>query len=161
MEESLPLLSPAVPVSGFACFFELRNVPHHGAPSFDLAFVVVASPSHEVSAIPLKPTPRVIRVNPALIAPEGEWLGSIHAKKIQTWVVPFVTKSCVFEPVSGKLGRAISHVLAAENSEFQHFLRRKFGLEVRMEISTLGRFQRIHVTVLHAVVDYDELSRIC
>ena len=50
---------------------------------------------------------------------------------------------------------AISHVLPAENTEFEHLSGRQFGRKIGMEIPADGFNAKIDVTRLHAIVHLD------
>jgi hypothetical protein len=74
VENGLSLFRAAVEIAFFAVFAELGDVALYGLPTFDLAAVIGTASSHIVSAVPLKPAPRVFVVNPALVDPERQWL---------------------------------------------------------------------------------------
>jgi hypothetical protein len=62
VQQCLPLLASAIKSTPWTVFLELGNMSPHGAPAFDLTFVVDAAPAHVVAAIPLKPTARIFLV---------------------------------------------------------------------------------------------------
>ena len=62
------------------------------------------------------------------------------------------------KPVCGKLKRAVGQVLAAEDTEPQHFFRRKLRTESGVEVATRGLDQKINVVLLHQVVNRDTFS---
>ena len=64
-----------------------------------------------------KPSSRIIRMKPALLAPDRKGLRGIDFKIIQLGVMPLMAKLGVFEPLRGKLRNTVSHVLASEDTE--------------------------------------------
>jgi hypothetical protein len=72
MQQRLSLSRSTKWISGIAVLLNLRNVPTERFPSSDLPCVLDrrAAP-HVVATIPLEPAPGIIRVNPALLAPDG------------------------------------------------------------------------------------------
>jgi len=61
----------------------------------------------------------------------------------------------IFEPICGKLGRAIGHVLATENAQGEELLWRQLRPEVRVKVFPHRLRQTICVSMLHKVVDLD------
>src|SRR3954468_2438877 len=98
MEERLALARVAVPVASHARRFDLRNVPLHRTPPFDLTLVVRAAPSHIVPAIPLEPAAGILGVDPTLFDPHRERLRSVDAEEVQCRVVTFVAQPRSAEP---------------------------------------------------------------
>lgn len=70
MEKCLPLSLPAKHISHSAVLAQLRDVPHHETPTFDLSriFYWHAAP-HIVATVPLEPPTRIIGVYPPLRLP--------------------------------------------------------------------------------------------
>lgn len=64
-----------------------------------------------------------------------------------------VTQLCVLEPRSRKFLSAISHVLATEHTQFEHFLGRQFGLEIGMKVPADWLGAVVDITRLHQVVN--------
>ena len=70
MQKSLALALTTRQVARFAMSLNLRNVPPHRLPAGDLPLILLRqAATHIVAAIPLKPTARVVGVNPALATP--------------------------------------------------------------------------------------------
>src|SRR5271165_719394 len=71
VQQCLALTRPTHGVAGLAMTFDLRNVASDRFPAFDLPRILFRhSAAHVVAAVPLKPAPRVIGMNPALFAPD-------------------------------------------------------------------------------------------
>ena len=71
MQESLALAGTAEKVTWLAVPLDLPHVPPHRFPSLDLPSVFIGHPTaHVVTAIPLEPTARVVRMKPSLMAPD-------------------------------------------------------------------------------------------
>jgi hypothetical protein len=84
MQDSLPLASAAAQIARFAVPFDLFDVPAYRFPSPDLSSVFLGHPTaHVIAAIPLKPTARVIRVNPSLRTPDGQWLAGVNPEQVE------------------------------------------------------------------------------
>lgn len=84
MEQRLSLAPPAREVATLAVSFHLRDVTPHRDPSLDLAIVFFwHAPAHEVPAVPLEPSARIHRMNPALSTPLRKWLARVDAKEIE------------------------------------------------------------------------------
>jgi Bacterial regulatory protein, Fis family len=123
IEQCLPLLRPAAPIARFAMLPDLSNVPLHRLPSLDLTFIIRASSAHVVSAIPLKPTARVFRIDPPLFAPDRQGQRSVDSKVIHFGIMALGAQFGARKPAFRKLIAAIGHVSAAENTHFQHLRR--------------------------------------
>ena len=82
MEERLPLLGPATPITLHAVQPDLRYMAADGFPAFYLPFVIETAPPHEIPAVPLEPSPWVFRINPILFPPIPQGLGSVHTEEI-------------------------------------------------------------------------------
>lgn len=68
--EALVVVYGGNPNHFHAIFFNLRYVTLHGFPSIYLSKVFIGNPpTHIISAIPLKPTPWVIWIDPAFLLP--------------------------------------------------------------------------------------------
>ena len=149
MQQRLPLPRPAVQVAGAAVFFDLRFVPAHRSPSFNLPLVVWAPATHKVSAVPLKPTSRIFLVNPTLLDPDRERLGSVHLIEIQLGIMANVRESGGLEPLGGKLVNAIGHVFATKDTKLKHLLWSQLRVEIRTKVFTGRLRQKIFVASLH------------
>jgi len=128
-------------------------VPLHRLPPHNLAFVIKATSSHKVPAIPLKPTPRIGGVNPAFPAPNLKWLRCVHTEVIKLRIVSFVTKLRLQEPTLRILSFAIGHILAAKYPQLEHLFWRKLRLKIRMEILSDWLSQVVDIALLHHIVD--------
>lgn len=140
-------------------FPDLSEMTADCFPTPDLPFVLARQPpAHIVAAIPLKPSARIVlRVDPSLFHPDAERLAGMPAKKIQRVVVAFGRKLCARKPTFWKFALAIGHILAAENAEREHFLRRKFRLEVGMKIPPNRFRELVRVPLLEGIVHPDRL----
>src|SRR5690349_133410 len=145
----------AIEVAGLAVVPDLRDVSRDRAPAFDLTGVVSGSSAHVVAAIPLEPAARILWMNPALAPPFAQRLRGVHAEKVEPRIVPLGTEFRACEPARGKLPAAIGHVLATEDAELEHLLRREIGSESRIEIAADGRGPVIDVPMLHPIVHDD------
>ena len=154
MEQSLPLPWAARPVAGPAILSNLRDMSADSAPSSDLPLVVLAAAASIVPAIPLEPAARVFMINPALLAPNREWLRRIHAEEIKRRFVLLPTKIRFLEPARGKLLGAIRHVLSTEDAELEHLFGRELGFERGGEGSTHWFRAIIDIAFLHQVVHF-------
>ena len=94
-------------------------------------------------------------VNPALLAPIREWLRGVDAKAIQFWITPFRAQLGVLKPISGELGKAIGHVLSAENSKLKHLLWAQGWLKVLVKILPLWFAENVTIVRLHEIVHED------
>jgi hypothetical protein len=122
VQDGLPLFATTRQVEALTIPLQLDDVPPNRAPAPDLARIIAASATKEIAAIPLKPTARILFVNPATISPNRQRLGRVDAKAIQCRIVLIWTQLGLIKPLPGKFGRAIRHVLAAKNSKSQHLL---------------------------------------
>ncbi len=130
-------------------------MPLHRFPSSDLPFIIQASSSYVIPAIPLKPPSRIFPVNPTFFTPDGQRLRGIDAEVIQLRIMAFMTKLGKHKPIFGKFIRAIGHVFAAEDSHFQHLLWVQFRQEFRMKVLSYGFSKIVNIICLHHVVDND------
>jgi hypothetical protein len=71
MQESLALARTAEKVTWLAVPLDLPHVPPHRFPSLDLPSVFIGHPTADVvTAIPLEPTARVVRMKTSFVAPD-------------------------------------------------------------------------------------------
>ena len=136
-------------------FLQLRDMTADRPPTLDLALVIGTTPPEIVTAIPLKPAARVLRVNPAFPAPDRERLRRIDAEEIELWSVPLGTEPGVGKPVVREFRLTVCHVFAAKNPEPKHLFRGQLRFETRGKILSGGFRQEILITALHPVVDLD------
>jgi hypothetical protein len=87
LEQRLTLAAAAAEISIGTMLSELSDVAAHSAPSFDLPRIIVAAPTHPVTAIPLKPAARIVGVDPALLPPVDKRFRGADAEEIQTRIV--------------------------------------------------------------------------
>lgn len=125
MQQSLALAPPTVQIAGRAVFSNGSGVARDAAPTPNLAFVVGAAPAHVVPAVPLKPTARVVRMDPAFSPPLAQRLRCVDAEVVELGIVPLCADFCSREPRRRKLVVAIRHIFAAEDAEMEHLLRRE------------------------------------
>ena len=95
-------------------------------------------------------------MDPALGAPDRQWLAGIDAEAVQRAVAPAGGKLRAGEPAARKLVARVGHVLAAEDAEPQHLLRRQFGLELGVEMRADRRDALIAIALLHPVVHHHD-----
>src|SRR5687768_3162423 len=153
MQDRLPLPAAALQIARLTILPYRGDVARDGPPSPDLPRIVVAAPSHVITAVPLKPPARILRSNPAVPAPGGKRLRRVDAEVIQFRVVPFRTQLCGRKPALGKLAAAVGHVLPAENAKTQHGFWRQLRTETRRERSAYRFGPPIDISPLHFVVD--------
>ena len=155
MQQRLPLFPSALQLTRRTVLPDLRNVPPHRAPTFDLSLVVRTAPAHVIPAIPLKPATRIFVIDPPFLLPVRQRFRGVDAEVVQLRIVPLATELRTPEPRRRKLSGAVSHVLPAEDSEFEHLARCQFGFEFRMKVFTGGFSAEVNVVRLHQVVDGD------
>ena len=156
MQERLALARAAEQVARFAGALNLPDVSAHSAPSPDLARILVGHPpAHVVAAVPLKPSARVDRVDPALGTPHGQRLAGIDAEEVQPRIAPATREFRADEPALWELVTTIRHVLSPEHAELKHLRRCKFGPELGIEVAAPGLRELIAVPSLHAITHKD------
>jgi hypothetical protein len=156
MQQCLPLTLAAEKIARLAIHLKLAHVPSDRGPAFDLSCIFVREPASPIiAAVPLKPAARVLRMDPALLAPHREWLAGGNAEEINLGVRTFRREFCLREPARRKLVPAIGHVFSAEDTEAQHFWRREFGAEVRVKIAANRCNESVPITPLHPVIHDD------
>ena len=134
-------------------FFQLRNVATHRAPAFDLSEIVVVSPPGIVTAIPLEPPARIVRVNPAFLSPHLEWLRRAHAEIIQRRLMAFLRNLRALEPAHRKFLPAIGQVFPAKHAKLKHLFRSQLRRESQPEFAPHRLRAVIPVPFLHPVID--------
>ena len=84
LKKCLPLAWSAPPIARLAMMTDLCNVAAHSFPPPDLANILFRQSAAEIiSAIPLKPPARIVRVNPALLPPNGKRLTCVYAEIVE------------------------------------------------------------------------------
>lgn len=152
------MLRSAGEITCHAVVLDLCYVPANGLPALNLSLILLrdASP-HIVSAVPLKPSARVLFVYPALFLPNGERLGRIDLEEVHLRVIALRREFRFGEPVLRKLLFAVCHILAAEDSERQHLLGGELRGELGIEVFSFRFAEFVCVSVLHRIVDGDLL----
>lgn len=153
MEERLSLLAAAVKITRLAVLRQLGRVPPNALPPSNLPLVIWTAPSQKVSAVPLKPAPRILVIDPSLRPPYGKGLRRVDAKKIHFGIVSFAAQFGGREPILRKLCGTVSHVFTAEYTKLQHLLWREFRAKVRVKVPPHRLRRQVHIALLHQVVD--------
>ena len=94
-------------------------------------------------------------MDPAAAPPYGERLRRVDAEAVQPRIVTIGAQLRAREPAGGKLGAAVRQVLAAEDAETQHLLRRELGTEFGREVAADRLAADVDVALLHAIVHDD------
>ena len=87
MKKGLTLSRTAIDSAAWAIVTDLRDVPTHRSPAFDLSLVVRTAASHVIAAIPLKPPARILRMDPLLPSPNRKRLRGVHPEEIKLRVL--------------------------------------------------------------------------
>src|SRR5512132_3171391 len=114
MQQGLTLPAPASQIARFTVLFQLRHVAANGSPPRNLTQIIFTAASAIISAIPLEPAARIVRMNPTFAPPFRQWLRRVHAKIIQRGARSMGRKLGALEPTRRKFFPAIGHVFAAE-----------------------------------------------
>lgn len=140
---------PAIAVPG-----ELPDVTADCSPTANLALVLVRYPSPLiVTAIPLEPAARVVRVDPSLGAPHRQRDTRFDAEKVKVAVGGSRGKLRLSKPGLGKFVTTIAQVNTAEDSEREHFLGGEVWRKLPVKIPSDRGDQLVPVTALHVIVD--------
>jgi hypothetical protein len=158
VQQSLTLFFTAVQIAWRAILFYLGDVSGHSTPAFDLPFIVRASSSHVITAVPLKPAAWIFGIDPSFFSPIPKRFGGVHSKKIQLGIVFLRVKPGVLKPIRGEFRNAISEILSPEHAHFEHFFRSKVRLEIWMKILPDRFRQPVFVPLLHQIV-HDNQTR--
>jgi hypothetical protein len=120
---------------------ELRHGAAHGPPTPDPSRIIIAATAHVVPAIPLKPTARIVAMDPAFLAQsDNGWLASTPTKL--SALAPSNRELCGDEPALRELADAIVQIRAAEVAKTQHFLGRQVGLKLGAKLRPIGATHR-------------------
>src|SRR5262245_17738485 len=154
MQQRLALARPAHRVAWLAMLLDLCNVAANRFPALDLACVLLShSAPHVVAAVPLEPAARIVGMNPAFLPPDRQWLTGVDAKVVERAIATGSRKPGTSEPGGRELVLTVRHVLAAEYTELEHFLRRELGAKFWIEIAPHLDAQNVSITALHPVID--------
>ena len=153
MKQRLSLTGSALGFAARAVLSDLGNVPAHGAPTFDLALVIGTPPPHEVAAIPLKPAAWIFVIEPAVFSPLRQWLRRVNAKAVELCIMTVRGQPRILKPGGGKFRPAVSHVLAAEYTQLEHFPRGQFRMKISMKVLPYRFRAEVDITSLHKIVD--------
>ncbi len=152
LQEGLSLDGPARQVSLPAVLLELGNVTLHGLPPLDLAFVVFRPPAQIVPAVPLKPSPRILGVDPPLLNPIRKGLRCGYLEVVQRRIRTHGRKLGPLEPRRGELLTTVGHVLSTKDTQRQHLFWREIGRKLRVKTATRGARQQVAISPLHPIV---------
>lgn len=137
-------------------------MPFYGFPSPDLPHVFKRNAaSHVVPAIPLKPSPWVIRVNPSFFSPVRKRLTGIHSKIVEFGIMPLWAEFCLSKPVFREFSSAVGHVFSSKYAHFKHLLRGQFRLKFRIKMFPSRLNQKIDIPFLHFVMNDNFFHRNC
>src|ERR1700761_7432296 len=162
VQDCLALSRSAAQIARLTGSRDLYDVSSNGLPALDLTTILLGhSTPHVIATIPLKPSTRVIRVDPTLPAPLRQWLAGVDPKEIDCTIPAVKGELCSPEPTAGKFFTAIGHILAAEYAERKHLLGRKFRTKFGSEMASNRSYEFVSVAALHFVVDYHYSSSPC
>ncbi len=124
MQECLPLSGSAENISSSTIILDLSDMPFHREPPLYLPFIIFCSSAKIISAIPLKPPPRVLWIYPTLGSPNCKRLTGIYFKEVELLVPLFVCGQLSFsEPTPWKLSGFIRHIQTTKNPKLEHLFR--------------------------------------
>ena len=137
VQQGLPLARPAKRITWLTVLSDLCDVSSKRLPALDLARVLLGNaPSHVITAIPLKPATRIVRMYPTLSTPFRQWLAGVHTEVIERTVPARWRQLSPRKPTGRKFVAAIGQILAAEDAQFEHLLGRQIGFELGGEVAT-------------------------
>src|SRR5689334_14745905 len=103
MQQRLALPLAAGQFAGLAIALYLPHVAADRLPALDLAAIFVGHAAAQViAAIPLEPAARIVRMDPALLAPDGQRLAGVDAVEIQFGVALAFRQLGLGKPARGK-----------------------------------------------------------
>src|SRR5687768_2801489 len=155
MEHGLALPAAALEIARLAVLPDRSDMAGDCPPAPNLAGVIRRSASHVVAAVPLEPSARILRMDPAIPAPGGERLGGVDTEVVEARVTAPAGESGAGEPAGGKLGAAVSHVPASEYPKTQHLAGSQLREKTRSEVTADWLGPVIDVLPLHPVGDDD------
>ena len=158
LKERLPLTRATREIARSTMPHHLRNVPPHRSPPSNLSRIIPVPATTIVSAIPLKPPARIIRVNPSFLSPHRERLTRINPKVIQLWIAFAGCEFRMRKPMLRKFLRTVSHVHPAKHTERKHIFRRKIGCKRRIKMLPLRFGEFVLIVALHSIVNRNARS---
>jgi len=158
VQERLPLPRTAQQIATHTVSLELTNVATHVQPAANLPVIIRMTTPHVVAAIPLKPTARIVAMDPTLVTPIGQRLGGRYPEEVEAGIARFRTKLGSLEPVGRKLIATVSHVLSAEDTHCQHLAGRQLWNKSSIETRAHPFSQLIDIVPLHAIMDCDQIA---
>jgi hypothetical protein len=69
VQQRLALPATAIEIARFTVFFQLRHLPANGPPTRNLTQIIFIAAPAIISAIPLEPAARIVRMNPTFAPP--------------------------------------------------------------------------------------------
>jgi len=124
-------------------------------PAVYLALVIRMPPPQKITAIPLKPSPRIIFMEPAFFSPNRERQARVNFKTIKLRIMFLRTKLGLFKPTLWKFFLAIRQIFAAKYSQFKHFFGGEIGFEIKIEVFTNWLHTVINIIFLHFILDHN------
>src|SRR5690242_316614 len=113
VQQRLPLSAAAEQVAGLAVFLNLADVTADRLPAPDLPAVLCGhAAAHVIAAVPLKPSARIVGMDPAFPFPFRQRLAGVDAEEIAFAVVAARRQPGPCEPAFGKFAPTVGHVLA-------------------------------------------------
>ncbi len=136
--------------------FDLADMATDGLPPFDLAQVLVGhTAAHIISAIPLKPSARIVGVDPAFAPPFAKGLARIGLEEVEHRIFAFRREFGASEPTLGELSTTVGHVFATKNAHAKHLSWSQFRFELRMKITARRFGPVVNIMLLHLVRHQD------
>src|SRR5262245_43555893 len=156
MQQRLPLAASAEEVARLTILLHLPHMTADCFPALDLpAIFVTHTPAHVIAAVPLEPSTRIVRMDPAFALPFRQRLTRIHAEKIARTIAAARRKPGGGEPAFRKFPATVGHVFAAKYNKFKQLRRRQLRLEFRIEATPDRCAQYVAIALLHPVGDND------
>jgi hypothetical protein len=162
VQDGLALSRSAAQIARRTGSRDLYDVSSNSLPALDLTTILLGhSTPHVIAAIPLKPSTRVIRMDPTFPAPLRQWLAGVDPEEIECTIPALRGQLCSPEPTARKFFTAIGHILAAEYAELEHLLGRKFRTKFGSEMASDRSYAFVSVAALHFVIDYHYSFSLC
>ena len=158
LKECLSLTRATCEIARSAMPHHLCNMSPHRSPPSNLSRIILVPTTTIVSAIPLKPPARIIRVNPSFLSPHRERLTRINPKVIQLWIAFAGCEFRMRKPTLRKFLRTVSHIHPAKHTERKHIFRRKIGCKRRIKMLPLRFGEFVSIVALHSIVNRNTRS---
>ena len=143
-------------ITRLAVMLDLTDVAAHRFPALDLARVLPGKAAAPVvAAIPLKPSARIGRMNPAFSPPLRKGQARSDTEIVQRCFSGAFGKLCPRKPATREFVGAVTDVFPTKHAKPKHFRGAELRAEFQIKVAPRRFAQLISIVFLHPIINED------